>query len=106
MINNKNNRERIKQVEPLVINEPEGVSAIVENNSINQITIGWQNATDVASEVWRQGNITLLDGDLLFAYKNTESAESKLHQIVVVKYFDWVQVPGTQNVRKTYNGIY
>jgi len=100
-------RERVKTVTPMEIKEPTGVKEMVEQNSIDQITIGWQNATEVAAEVWRQGNMALLDGDLLFAYKNTETAASgSLYQIVIVKYFDWVSIPGTHEARKVYNKLY
>lgn len=103
---NKKKRERVTKATPMVIIEPEGVKEIVEQNSIDQITIGWENATEVAAEVWRQGNMNLLEGDLMFAYKNTESATSGLYQIVVVKYFDWMTIPGTMNQVKTYNKTY
>lgn len=100
------NRERVKHVTPIEYTEPNGVKEIVETNSIEQITYGWQDSLQVAAEVWRQGNLSLLEGDLMFAYKNTESAGSKLYQIVVVKYFDWI--PGTATIEpyKHYNGLY
>jgi hypothetical protein len=107
MTSNENKRERVKTVTPMEIKEPAGVKEIVEQNGVNQITIGWQNATEVAAEVWRQGNMALLDGDLMFAYKNTETASSgSLYQILVVKYFDWNTIPGTHEARKIYNGLY
>ena len=79
MTNNKRKRERkVPAVTPMAIKDPEPqvVTDIIKENSIDQITIGWENATEVAAEIWRQGNISLLDGDLLFAYRNTESANS------------------------------
>lgn len=106
MENNKEKRERVKTVIPMEIQEPTGVKEILERNGIDQITIGWRNATEVAADVWRQGNLGLLDGDLMFAYKNTESATSGLYQVVVVKYFDWGLVPGKNEPVKIYNGKY
>ena len=109
MTNNKRKRERkVPAVTPMAIKDPEPqvVTDIIKENSIDQITIGWENATEVAAEIWRQGNISLLDGDLLFAYRNTESANSGLYQIVVVKYFDWKTPIGEYNAVKEYNGLY
>ena len=80
--NEEKKRERVKTVTPMEIKEPAGVKEMVEQNSIDQITIGWQNATEVAAEVWRQGNMALLD------------------------YFDWVSIPGTHEARKVYNKLY
>lgn len=48
----------------------------------NQTIYGWQNAIDVAEEMWRLGNIKMLEGNLIFAYKNT-TAGKKLYQIVI-----------------------
>jgi hypothetical protein len=53
---------------------------------VDQIIFGWQDAMEVAKEAWKAGNLKLLEGDLIFAFKNT-GIESALHQIMLVRYF-------------------
>lgn len=50
----------------------------------NQVVWGWENAQKVAEDLWSGIHSTLLQGNLMFAYKNT-SNNSELGQIVVVQ---------------------
>lgn len=94
MENNQNNREikknqRVRKEDlTKLLNCKSEQRETVEKNAIEQITFGWQNAIEVAADVWKDGNYKLLAGDLVFAYKNTGDVGSKLHQVVVVKYFN------------------
>lgn len=45
---------------------------------------GWENAMNVANDLWASIHNTLLQGDLVFAYKETKS-NSELSQIVIVQ---------------------
>ena len=48
-----------------------------------QAIYGWDSAMSVASDVWSSVHASLLNGELIFAYKNT-TGDSELAQIVVV----------------------
>lgn len=45
---------------------------------------GWNNANEVAESIWNSIHYNLLEGNLIFAYKSTEST-SELRQIVIVQ---------------------
>lgn len=45
---------------------------------------GWNNIDECAAAVWSSIHSSLLDGELIFAYKST-SAKSELQQFVLVK---------------------
>lgn len=46
--------------------------------------IGWNNAMDCANDIWNSIHNSLLKGNLVFAYKSTDS-KSEFGQIVVVQ---------------------
>lgn len=50
----------------------------------NKIIWGWENAEEVANDIWSSIHSTLIKGNLIFAYKNTNSG-SELGQIVIVQ---------------------
>ncbi len=78
-------RKKLSHVRPKV-EEPEIALEYKEQHKTDQIVYGWMDAMEVAKEVWKAGNLKLLEGDLIFAYKNTGTT-SNLHQIVLVRYF-------------------
>lgn len=53
-------------------------------NARQAYVMGWENAEQVASDIWASVHSTLLSGALLFAYKSTNTS-SDLVQVVVVK---------------------
>lgn len=57
-----------------------------ENNDVQyyQTVYGWNNIDECASAVWSSIHSSLLDGELIFAYKST-SGKSELQQFVLVK---------------------
>lgn len=57
-------------------------------NREKQIVWGWDSASDVAEELWGSIHNTLLEGNLMFAYKSVNS-NSDLKQIVVVQNNDF-----------------
>lgn len=65
------------------------INEIEENNIPNEIKEnksiwGWENSMQVANDVWSSIHNSLLEGELIFAYKSTTS-DSNLSQIVIVK---------------------
>lgn len=106
---NKKRRIRRKSLPELAVNMSEEmidkVNSVIEENTINQITFGWNNAADVASEIWQQGNFKLLEGDLVLAYKNLGNTKTGLFQVVVVKYFQYEKL-GEDKYMKVYDGDY
>jgi len=79
-------RKKLSHIRPK-LEEPEIVLEYNEQHKTDQVLYGWVDAMEVAKEVWRAGNLKLLEGDLIFAFKNTGSA-STLHQIILVRYFN------------------
>lgn len=80
-------KQRKRKVDvPGVEQGTEIFSEYKEQHKVDQIIFGWQDAMDVAKEAWKAGNLKLLEGDLIFAFKNT-GVESALHQIMLVRYF-------------------
>ena len=79
----KEGREDIK--EELTKEEIE----LQEHVKTNSVFYGWQSIEDVAKEVWGSIHASLLDGDLVFAYK-CPSKNAALKQIVIVRNFDLV----------------
>lgn len=57
-----------------------------ENNPVdlNRNVWGWENSMSCAESIWGSIHGKLLEGDLVFAYKNTGN-NSDIHQFVVVK---------------------
>lgn len=58
-----------------------------ENNNVQYYQTvygGWENVDECASAVWSSIHSSLLDGELIFAYKST-SGKSELQQFVLVK---------------------
>lgn len=102
-----NNRERKTTTEPEVIlkkveEEPGGVKEITDQNSIEQISLGWGNAISSASCAWEKGCDELSNnGEMIFAFKNTESANCILHQIIVYRNF-YISVGGHKEPNGTY----
>lgn len=52
-----------------------------------QIIDGWSSVEDCAATVWASIHSSLLDGELVYAYRNT-SGKSDLQQLVIVKNLD------------------
>lgn len=57
----------------------------LENKQEIKTVWGWQSPTDCAESVWCGLHRRLLEGNLVFAYRNTNSHSSDLSQCVVVK---------------------
>lgn len=55
----------------------------------NSVFFGWQCINDVAKDVWGSIHSSLLNGDLVFAYK-CPSKNATLKQIVIVRNFELV----------------
>ena len=68
---------------------------------IHRAIIGWENIDEVANSVWSSVHSRLLEGDLVFAYK-TGNQGAKLKQVVVVRNFEIVEVPGFAQAGKNY----
>ena len=66
--------------------EERGIQGHVESNSV---IYGWQCIEEVARDVWGSIHSSLLNGDLVFAYK-CPSKSSTLKQIVIVRNFELV----------------
>lgn len=81
-------RERVQtKSEPTLKNE--GIGEDIKNqNSIEQITAGWENSISTASGMWAQSNDRMIaESDVIFGYKNTGNADPRLHQIIITKRF-------------------
>ena len=82
-----------------------GMTEIERKELINGVCYGWRCINDVAAEVWGSIHSTLLNGDLVFAYKSPKE-QDKLKQIVIVRNFDLYDAPSPglppQKVYKSY----
>lgn len=56
----------------------------LKEEECNKKIWGWENAEEVANYLWSSIHSNLLNGDLVFAYKNIDGS-SELRQIVVVQ---------------------
>lgn len=53
-----------------------------------QYIYGWDNAMSVAADIWSSIHSSLLNGELVFAYKNLNSNSELVQIVVVVNLFD------------------
>lgn len=79
-----NNNVKAKITMPEVKEEPKLTEEEVEQrNSMN--VHGWNSAMECANDLWGSIHASLLNGNLVFAYKSTSGSSSELGQIVIVQ---------------------
>lgn len=61
----------------------EEITETVDRNCLKNV-LGWRDSMDCAESIWSSIHSKLLDGDLVFAYRNT-GGNSELCQFVVVR---------------------
>jgi len=80
----KCNKE-VKQEELKMTEEDVKLQEVKSDQNEKRYIWGWDDAIGVANDMWSAGNMRLLEGKLLFAFKNTSvTSKSDLYQIVLV----------------------
>lgn len=85
--NNTDNNTEVRKIEGNnnsgMVENQVGIDDTMYNRSF-QIIEGWKSVDDCAATVWAGIHSSLLDGELVYAYRNT-NGKSDLQQLVIVK---------------------
>ena len=76
---------------------------IVPIEEENRYIWGWNDSMEVASSVWGSIHASLLNGDLVFAYRPLGKDEGKLVQLVIVRNFHFEDTLVVNSPKKVYD---